>query len=148
MQANSEIGFTLAFNFLCVLLGLLYEGRHLSLSLRRKITVNIFIQRLQTFFLLLSRFFTLLTFFSLGTFFHLWCEIHGWNGRSAAVAAAETDVTGAACRRPGASDARMNARSAHARTLCDDGCACRRQACAGRSAPVCLIAAGTTSSTR
>jgi len=34
--------FTVAFNFLCVLLGLLYEGRHLSLSVRRKITVNVF----------------------------------------------------------------------------------------------------------
>jgi len=32
------------------LLGLLYEGRHLSLSVWRKITVNFFVQRLQTFF--------------------------------------------------------------------------------------------------
>jgi len=35
--------FTVAFNFLCVLLGLLYEGRHLSLSVRRKITANVFL---------------------------------------------------------------------------------------------------------
>ena len=33
---------TVAFNFLCALLGLLYEGRHLSSSVRRKITVNVF----------------------------------------------------------------------------------------------------------
>jgi len=52
MQANSEISvlhltndrpilqrFTVAFNFLCVLLGLLYEGRHLSLSVLRKIPI-------------------------------------------------------------------------------------------------------------
>ena len=64
MQSHSEISvlylttdrqaqlqrFTVAFNFLCVLLGLLYEDRHLSLSLWRKITVNVIIQRLQTFF--------------------------------------------------------------------------------------------------
>ena len=41
--------FTVAFNFLSVLLSLLYDGRHLSLSVRRKITVNVFIQRLQSF---------------------------------------------------------------------------------------------------
>jgi len=35
--------FTVAFNFLCVLLGLLHEGSHLSLSVRRKITVNVFL---------------------------------------------------------------------------------------------------------
>ena len=34
--------FTVAFNFLCVLLGLLYEVRHLSLSIQRKISVNVF----------------------------------------------------------------------------------------------------------
>jgi len=34
--------FTVAFNFLCVLLGLLYEGRHLSSSVRRKVSVNLF----------------------------------------------------------------------------------------------------------
>jgi len=34
--------FTVAFNFLCVLLGILYEGRHLSLSVWRQITVNVF----------------------------------------------------------------------------------------------------------
>jgi len=60
MQAKSEISVlhltndrlscSLAFNYLCGLLGLLYEGRHLSLCVRRKITVNVFIQRLQTFF--------------------------------------------------------------------------------------------------
>ena len=42
--------FTVAFNFLCVLLSLLYEGRHLSSSARRKITVSVFIQHLQTFY--------------------------------------------------------------------------------------------------
>ena len=55
--------FTVAFNFLCVMLGLLYEGRHLSLSVRRKITLKFFIQRLQTFFLNLCHFLRFLTFF-------------------------------------------------------------------------------------
>jgi len=53
-------------------MGLLYEGRHLSLSLRRKITANVFfIQRLQTLFIFVT-FFLFLTFFIfVGTFFHL-----------------------------------------------------------------------------
>jgi len=38
-------------------LGLLYEDRHLSLSVRRKITVNVFTQRLQTFFKIFVTFF-------------------------------------------------------------------------------------------
>jgi len=47
------------------LLNLLYEGRHLSSSVRRKITVNVltfFIQRLQTFFYFVT-FFTFLNVF-------------------------------------------------------------------------------------
>ena len=49
--------FTVAFNFLCVLLGLLHEGSHLSLSVRRKITVNVFYSTFtNVFFLFLSRF--------------------------------------------------------------------------------------------
>jgi len=64
MQSHSEISvllqrFSLAFNYVCGFLGILYEGRHLSLSVWRKITVNVFfIQRLQTFFI----FVTFLTF--------------------------------------------------------------------------------------
>jgi len=47
--------------------------RHLSLSARRKITVNVFIQRLQTFsFLFLSGFFTFLTFFIFGERFFIY----------------------------------------------------------------------------
>jgi len=66
--------FTVAFNFLCVLPGLLYEGRHLSLSVRRKITVNVSSFNVYKRFLkFLSRFFTFLTFFLFleERFFHL-----------------------------------------------------------------------------
>jgi len=61
-----DLLFTVAFKFLCVLLGLLYVARHLSSSVRRKISVNVFvIQRLQTnMFLFLSRF----TFFNVFLF--------------------------------------------------------------------------------
>ena len=38
---------------LSLLLGLLYEGRHLSLSVRRKITVNVFYSTLTNVFLFL-----------------------------------------------------------------------------------------------
>ena len=50
-------GLAVAFNFLCVLLGLLYEGRHLSLSVRRKITVNVFYSTFTDVFKKLSRFY-------------------------------------------------------------------------------------------
>ena len=49
--------FTIAFNFLLVLLGLLYEGRHLSLSVRRKITVNIFYSTFTNVFFIFVTFF-------------------------------------------------------------------------------------------
>jgi len=49
-----------------VLLSLLYEGRHLSLSLRRIITVNVFYSTFANVFLFLSRFLMFLTFFILG----------------------------------------------------------------------------------
>ena len=61
--------FTVAFNFLCVLLGLLYEGRHLSLSVRRKIMLTFFIQRLLTFFY----FCHVLTFFNV--FLNFWWNV-------------------------------------------------------------------------
>jgi len=49
--------------------------RHLSLSVRRKITVNVFYSTLLTFFKFLSRFFTFLTYYIFGgTFFHLCFE--------------------------------------------------------------------------
>jgi len=64
--------FTLAFNYLCGLLGLLYEGRHLSSSVRRKITVNVFYSTF-TNVIYFCHVFTFLTFFYFGgTFFHLW----------------------------------------------------------------------------
>jgi len=85
MQANSEIsvlhltndrrncsGLLLISIFMCVLLGLLYEGRYLSLSARRKITVNVFLFNVYKRFLFLSRFLRFLTFFYFlggGTFF-------------------------------------------------------------------------------
>jgi len=54
------------------LLGLLYEGRHLSLSVWRKITVNVFYS---TFTNVFFNFCHVLTFFNVfliwGTFFHL-----------------------------------------------------------------------------
>jgi len=59
--------FTVAFNFLCVLLGLLYEGRHLSLSVRRKITPNVIYSTFTNVFLFLLRF--LNVFYIGGTFF-------------------------------------------------------------------------------
>jgi len=62
--------FTVAFNFLCVLLGLLYEGRHLSLSVRWKITVNVFYPTFTNVFFIFVTFFTFLTFLIFGrTFF-------------------------------------------------------------------------------
>ena len=52
--------------------GLLYEGRHLSLSVRRKITVNVFLFNVYKRLLFSSRFLRFLTFFILGErFFHL-----------------------------------------------------------------------------
>ena len=59
--------FTVAFNFLCVLLGLLYEGSHLSLSVRRKITVNVFYSTFtNVFFYFCHVFLRFLTFIVLG----------------------------------------------------------------------------------
>jgi len=65
--------FTVAFNFLLVLLGLLYEGRHLSLSVRRKITVNVFYSTLTNVFVYFYHVFTFFNvFLFLGErFFHL-----------------------------------------------------------------------------
>ena len=57
--------FTVGFNFPCVLLGLLYDGRHLSLSVRRKITVNVYLFNVyKRFFIFVTflRFLTLLIF--------------------------------------------------------------------------------------
>jgi len=65
--------FTVAFNFLCVLLGLLYEGGHLSLSVRRQIMLTFFIQRLQTFFYFCHVFYVFNVLLFRGErFFHLW----------------------------------------------------------------------------
>jgi len=80
MQANGEISLLHLTNdrlncsglFLRGLLGLLYEGRHLSLSVWQKITINVFYSTFTHVFLFLSRFFTFLTFFIFGgAFFHL-----------------------------------------------------------------------------
>jgi len=52
-------------------MGLLYEGRHLSLPVRRKITVNVFFNVYKRYFIIVT-FFMFLTFFNFwGTFFHL-----------------------------------------------------------------------------
>jgi len=86
MQANSEMsvlhltndrpncsGLLLLSTFFVSLLGLLYEVRHLSLSVGQNITVNVFIQRLQTFFFIFVTFLTFLKVFFIlgGRFFHL-----------------------------------------------------------------------------
>jgi len=56
---------------LCLAMGLLYEGRHLSLPVRRKITVNVFFNVYKRYFIIVT-FFMFLTFFNFwGTFFHL-----------------------------------------------------------------------------
>ena len=68
--------FTVPFNFLCVLLGLLYEGRHLSSSVRLKISVNVFIQRLQTFFVFVT-FLRFLTFFLFGVNVFFIYDVYG-----------------------------------------------------------------------
>jgi len=81
MQASSEISvlhlisdrlncsglLLLAFNYLCGLLGLLYKGRHLSLSVWRIITVNVFYSTFTNVFFYFVTFFTLFNvFFILG----------------------------------------------------------------------------------
>jgi len=64
--------FTVAFNFLCVLLGLLYEGRHLSSSSRRKVSVNVFYSTFtNVFFIFVTYFYVFNVFYFGGTFFHL-----------------------------------------------------------------------------
>ena len=52
-------------------MGLLYEGRHLSLSVRRKITVNVFYSTFTNVFFYFCHVFTFLMFFFIlgGTFF-------------------------------------------------------------------------------
>jgi len=57
------------FQLFCVLLILLYQGMHSSLSVRRKITFNVFYSTFTYVFLFLSRFFTFLSFFILGNVF-------------------------------------------------------------------------------
>ena len=53
--------------YLCGLLqGLLYEGGHLSLSVWRKITVNVFYSTFTNVFLILSRFYVFNVFFIFG----------------------------------------------------------------------------------
>ena len=62
--------FTVAFNFLCFLLGLLYEGMHLSLSVQRKITVNVFYSTFTNVFIFVIFFTFFNVFFIFGrTFF-------------------------------------------------------------------------------
>ena len=59
-----------------VLLGLLYEGRHLSLSVRRKITVNLFLFNVYKLFIYFCQGFNVFNFFYFGeTFFHLWYSV-------------------------------------------------------------------------
>jgi len=69
--------FTIAFNFLCVLLGLLHEGSHLSLSVRRKITVNVFYSTFTNVFLFLSRFTVFNVFLFLGNVFFIYGVVVG-----------------------------------------------------------------------
>jgi len=69
--------FTVAFNFLCVLLGLLYEIIQLSLSVQRKITANVFYSMFTNVFL---NFCYVFTFFNVSCFFgerflHLWSQV-------------------------------------------------------------------------
>ena len=52
--------------------GLLYEGRHLSLSLRRKITANVFYSTFTNGFFYFCHVFTFLTFLFLGERFFIY----------------------------------------------------------------------------
>ena len=51
------------FQLFCVLLILLYQGKHLSLSVRRKITFNVFYSTFTYVFLFLSRFYVFIVFY-------------------------------------------------------------------------------------
>jgi len=63
--------FTAAFNFLCVLLGLLHEGRHVKFICWAKHTVNVFYSTFANVFFIFHVFVRFLTFFILGgTLFH------------------------------------------------------------------------------
>jgi len=87
MQANSEISVLHLTNDRLNCSGLLllstivvacwaYEGRHLTLSVLRKITVNVFYSTFTNVFIYFLHFFLRFwTFFILGErFFHLWSE--------------------------------------------------------------------------
>ena len=61
------------FQLFCVLLGLLYEGRQLCLSVRRKITVNVFLFNVyKRFFYIFVTFLRFLTFFIFGERFFIY----------------------------------------------------------------------------